>query len=274
MWPPPRSAMPSHMSRARTIGARRLTSSARSISSTVNDSRRPLPGWAALATRTSTGPASSTSRTSDSRSVRSHDMARPPVSAASGSSTSAAACEHDARAPAHERARDRLPSPPLAPVDNAVRPPRFMREPSHDSRGFRCGDSPYANTATVAVKPCRNDSPPTGPISPAAKKPAAGAPRELVGDRLGVVVAVPEQPPPAAVAGEQQRAGRWPAAERAHADAERLAQVAVGARRVARVQPHHLARVDFGAPPRPRRCPGRRPSVRARGSRPARSRAC
>ena len=31
-------------------------------------------------------------------------------------------------------------------------------------------------TAIVAVKPCRKYSPPTGPISPAAKKPAAGAP--------------------------------------------------------------------------------------------------
>ena len=32
------------------------------------------------------------------------------------------------------------------------------------------------NTATVAVNPCRKLRPPTGPISPAAKKPAAGAP--------------------------------------------------------------------------------------------------
>ena len=33
-----------------------------------------------------------------------------------------------------------------------------------------------ANTATVAVKACRKFAPPTGPISPAAKNPAAGAP--------------------------------------------------------------------------------------------------
>lgn len=34
------------------------------------------------------------------------------------------------------------------------------------------------NTAMVAVNPCRKLRPPTGPISPAQKKPAVGAPRE------------------------------------------------------------------------------------------------
>ena len=38
------------------------------------------------------------------------------------------------------------------------------------------GEVHGGKTATVAVNPCRNGSPPTGPISPAAKKPAAGAP--------------------------------------------------------------------------------------------------
>src|SRR5439155_9394896 len=45
--------------------------------------------------------------------------------------------------------------------------------------GEQDGSTPQvhgANTATVAVKPCRNVCPPTGPISPAAKKPAAGTP--------------------------------------------------------------------------------------------------
>ena len=103
-----------------------------------------------------------------------------------------------------------------------------------------------AKTATVAVKPCRNVSPPTGPISPAAKNPAAGRAGELVVDGLGVVVAAPEQAPAAAVAGEQQRSRRRAPAQRAHAHAERLAEVAVGALGVARVQPHDLARAHLG----------------------------
>ena len=53
MWPPPRSAMPSTSSRARTIGARRLTSSARSICSTDEVWILPRRGRAALATRMS-----------------------------------------------------------------------------------------------------------------------------------------------------------------------------------------------------------------------------
>lgn len=36
------------------------------------------------------------------------------------------------------------------------------------------GSSPTANTAIVAVKPCRKLLPPTGPISPLQKRPAAG----------------------------------------------------------------------------------------------------
>ena len=71
-----------------------------------------------------------------------------------------------------------------------------------------------------------------------------------------------------------QRARRRRAAERLHAQLERLAQVAVGAARVARVQAHDLARAAPRRRPRPRRCPGRRRPARARGSRPARSRAC
>ena len=53
-------------------------------------------------------------------------------------------------------------------------------------------------------------------------------------------------PRPAAVAGEHQRARRRAAAERRHAARQRLAQVAVGARGVARVQAHDLARVHVG----------------------------
>ena len=54
MWPVPRAAIRSPISRASTIGARRLTASARSISSTENDSTGRWPDRPALATRTST----------------------------------------------------------------------------------------------------------------------------------------------------------------------------------------------------------------------------
>ena len=246
MWPPPRSAMPSHMSRARMIGARRLTSSARSISSTAER----LDAAAARDARVGDQDVDRTGLLDQPHqrlvgSVRSHAMARPPVSAASGSSTSVRLPVSTTLAPRRASARAiACPSPPLAPVNDAVRPPRFMREPS-TTRAFRA-EFGYANTATVAVKPCRNDSPPTGPISPAAKKPAAGAPASWSATVSASWSPCPNSPAAAAVAREQQRAGRRPPAERAHVHRQRLAQVAVGARRVARVQPHHLAGVHLG----------------------------
>src|SRR5581483_4318490 len=52
-------------------------------------------------------------------------------------------------------------------------PPRSARP----ATAYRTGASPHpGKIATVAVNPCRKLSPPTGPISPAAKNPAAGAP--------------------------------------------------------------------------------------------------
>ena len=74
---------------------------------------------------------------------------------------------------------------------------------------------PYssANTAIVAVKPCRKLRPPTGPISPAQKNPPAGTPKGIL-DRRRVVVGHPEHVRAAAVAGEQQDAGRPRRAER------------------------------------------------------------
>ena len=91
MWPLPRSSMPGSSARASCIGARRFTSSARSISSAVKlvePSR--LPGSAAFATSTSIAaarrralrPAAGSARSATSGSTRS------PSSAASSSSTS------------------------------------------------------------------------------------------------------------------------------------------------------------------------------------------
>jgi hypothetical protein len=62
IWPRPRSRMPIAARRAITIGARRFTSSARSISSTLKSRSGPLDGSAAFATSTSIGPASSRQR--------------------------------------------------------------------------------------------------------------------------------------------------------------------------------------------------------------------
>ena len=250
MWPPPRSRpSPSTSMRASTIGARRLTSSARSISSTG----RVLDRAAARAARR--WPPARRSRPAsldqplDRRAdrPRSHAMARPPISAASASSTSTRrAGEHELRAALRRApARSPGPSPPVAPVTSARAPAELHARAKPGASG---------KTATVAVKPCRNDSPPTGPISPAAKNPAAGAPAAPRRPPRRRGRRAPNMPAPAAVAGEQQRTrGRAPA-ERGHADAERLAQVAVGAGGVARVQPHDLARVDVGGD---RHLPGR-----------------
>ena len=57
-WPRPRASIDGSSACVSTIGARRLTSSARSISSTEKDSSVPDAGSAALATRMSTSPAS------------------------------------------------------------------------------------------------------------------------------------------------------------------------------------------------------------------------
>ena len=161
-WPLPRATMPSASTRASTIGARRLTASARSISSTLNEVSRPDPGSPALETSTSTPGAVARQPLAPPRaSARSTASERAPVSAASGSRTSARRPVITSSAPAARRRRAMAwPRPPVAPVSRTVRPARFTR----------------GKTATVAVKPCRKGSPPTGPISPAAKKPAAGAP--------------------------------------------------------------------------------------------------
>ncbi len=143
----------------------------------------------------------------------------------------APAGQDERRARAGETARDR--------VADATR--------RAGDEGRAAGDVHPGNTATVAVKPCRKLIPPTGPISPAAKKPAAGAPAELAVERGRVVVGRAEQPAPAPVAGEDQRTRRRGPAERLAAQPERLAQVAVGGAGVARVQAHDRPRGDRGA---------------------------
>ena len=110
------------------------------------------------------------------------------------------------------------------------------------------GRSMPANSATVAVKPCRKYSPPTGPISPAAKKPAAGAPASASRDRAR------RRGPGCRTSPRRGRCRRTRARRRAAGRrapccriAERLAQVAVGADGVAGVQAHDLAGPHVGA---------------------------
>ena len=124
---------------ASSIGARRLTVSARSISSTENEFSRPLPGSAALATSTSTSPASSSSRArrvgqrevgldrppADLRRQRLEHLQPPPG-------------QRQHRAARVQRPRDRL-------AEAAGRPGQ------QDTRTVQV----HANTATVAVKLCR-----------------------------------------------------------------------------------------------------------------------
>ena len=228
--PLPRATIGSIRPWASSIGARRLTASARSICSGEKEFSRPLPGSPAFATSTSTSPASASSRSGASGSDRSATITRPPISRGERlEHLGAAARQRQRRAARGQRPRDRLAQP-------------TGRAGQQDTRTVEL----HANTATVAVKQCRKYPPPTGPISPAAKKPAAGAPASASATASASWSARPNIDAPAAVAGEHQRAGGRAAAQRGHADRQRLAQVAVGALGVAGVQAHDLAGVDVG----------------------------
>src|SRR3954449_9877812 len=185
MGPAPRSAILSAITRARTIGARRLTMSARSISSTLNENTCPEAGRPAFATSTSTSPWSVARRSTAAASVRSTATDRAPVSAASGSSTSVRRPVRISRASARCRRRAMgRPRPPGAPGGDQPRIGAVQAAGDGLAETARRageqdgppGEVHRGNTATVAVNPWRNGSPPTGPISPAAKNPAAGAP--------------------------------------------------------------------------------------------------
>src|SRR4051794_32910511 len=75
----------------------------------------------------------------------------------------------------------RVPAEALGPPDRVDE--ERQREHRYEDRGDDDQEEPGAvhqagKTAMVAVKPCRKLCPPTGPISPAQKKPAVGTPRE------------------------------------------------------------------------------------------------
>ncbi len=124
--PPPRSIIGGNSAWASSIGASRLTRSARFTSSGVNSASHPAAGRPALATRMSTSPASAASRSAAPGSARSATKTRwpsPGSANASASSTSdlralrATPAPHAASAFAIAR-----PRPPVAPVRSAVRP--------------------------------------------------------------------------------------------------------------------------------------------------------
>ena len=249
MWPPPRSAMPSHISRARIIGARRLTSSARSISSTVSESIAPLPGRPALATRTSTGPASSTSRATAARSLRSHATRAPAGLGGERLEHLDAPPGEDQSAPrAHERAGDRLPQP-AARARHERRPSPEIhghtlqtgRQTRSRSRWEASGEDGDRGREAVQERLAADRADLAG-----GEEPAAGAPASSSATASASWSPRPNSPRPRPLHENSSApaGGRPPSAR--HADAERLAEVAVGAVGVARVQPHDLARAHVG----------------------------
>ena len=119
------------------------------------------------------------------------------------------------------------------------------------------------------MKPCRNGLPPTGPISPAQKKPASGSSPSSSAAARASWSGAREEVRAAAVAGERA-ARRRPA--RRSARTKVLAQVGVGGGRVADVEAQRLADAHRLADAPARRSPRRRRRARASGSRRAGSR--
>ena len=212
MCPPPRAAIASASRSARTIGARRLTASARSSVLDREAVERPLAGHAGVGDQhvDVAGLARSGGRPRRG-SARSHGhRPRAELGRERLEHVRTTARQDEARAARGERPRDRVAEPAggAGEEDRRARRGSPANPPARRSSRARADRARHGpKTATVAVKPCRKYSPPTGPISPAAKKPAAGAPASSRVDRGGVVVRAAEHRLAAAVAGEHQRAG-------------------------------------------------------------------
>ena len=169
--PSPRATIGSTSSRASTIGARRLTASARSIS---------LEREASSARRSPAAPAL------DDEHVDVAGLRQQPLGRVGLDQVGDDRARRRARRPARSSTSARRPvSTTVAPARGQARarsawpsPPRRAGEQDGPPAEVHA-----AKTATVAVKPCTKYSPPTGPISPAAKKPAAGRAAELVVER-------------------------------------------------------------------------------------------
>ena len=104
------------------------------------------------------------------------DRTRPELASQRLERPDSAARKYEARAPGREFPGDRIAEP--------ARGARHQHAAADDAHGGECSCVPsrvdarlyLGNSANVAVKPCRKLRPPTGPISPAAKNPAEGAP--------------------------------------------------------------------------------------------------
>jgi len=159
------------------------------------------------------------------------------------------------RAAAVQSTGDRVPDPPVAPVSQC----RFRPADA-------CSRAEYCQRGREAMQV---GAPADGPISPAAKNPATGAPANACFGGERVVVGLAEHPAPASVAGEHQRACGSAAPNRSAARAP--VRRSCRAEGVAHVQSARLAGLDICAD-RDGPGSGRRRAARARGSPRARTR--
>ena len=188
-WPAPRSAMPSPSS-ARQHDRRAQVDLERAVDLVRVEARAGRRSRAARRSRRACRRRRTRPRgaATSARSARSAAMTRVPApsSAASGSRTSVRRPLSVSCAPALMQApRDRVPDAACGAGEQGG---AAGDDHGRQSRRRRGAQAPPAKTATVAVKPCRKFSPPTGPISPAAKNPAHGRAAELLVDGVGVVV--------------------------------------------------------------------------------------
>ena len=263
--PAPRAAMPGASARASTTGARRLTSSVRSICASVNSSSGPLAGSAALATSTSTSPG--LPRSAARRRPGAPRSRRPvpaPRSAASGSSTSARRPVRIICAPGRERPRDRMADPAVGAGDEHRfrRPCAVSREATRREHGDGGGEA-----MQEAASPDRADL-----VRRRRSQPRR--PAELPLEHARRRGRNPEHRLPAAVAREHERAGGRLArpsprpARRAHARSRWSAE------RASRACSRTTWPAGTCAPTTSRPSSESAPRTRGPGSRPARTRAC
>ena len=169
-WPERRAIIASASSRASTTGARRFTSSTRSSCSSEYDVSSPGPGQRRVGHEHVDVPRrlEQPRRPVGGRQVR-HERAPADRGRHRLELLRAPPRHEHRRAPRRHGARGRG-------ADPAGRAGHQHGRRQGPARAPRLARRRHAKTATVAVKLWTKYSPPTGPISPAAKNPAAGAP--------------------------------------------------------------------------------------------------
>ena len=261
-WPSPRSAIASPSRRARIIGARRFTVSARSISSTEKEVEDAAGGQRGVGDEHVDLPASRTSASAAPGSARSATTARPPVSAASASSASARRPVSTSDAPARgERPRDRCAQPArrAGEQDASGRRGSRSRGEDGDRRGEPVQEVLAADRADLARR----------------EEARGGRAAEPCSSAAASWWAWPNIPRPRPLQENSSAPGRGAPAERRHARARarsRRSRSALSASRACSrtTWPGWTSAADRHLAGRR----GRRRRGRGRGSRPARSRAC